>query len=439
MSEFKDHFRHVEGLELITDASRLVLPPVTPRCILSGADGRSIPFRVPLSEELMSKHLLLLGNIGTGKTTAISQIIHQIKNTMTADDVMVIFDTKGDFYERFHTDNDIVISNDVSRFKGSNYWNIFREITIDGTPRSIRENALEIANNLFADKIKNTNQPFFPQAAKDILATFLTLCAMDESAVEENSNAGLVHYLENATRHELLEYFSENGQNRISSYLSPDAAAQSDGVLAELYQLLSEIFTGDFREHGSLSIRDLIRQKGGRIIFVEYDITVGSILAPVYRLLFDLAIKEGMGKNRSRGNTWFIIDEFRLIPNLQHIDNGINFGRSQGLKFVLGLQNIPQVYNAYGEAIAESLLSGLSTTISFRVDDKKSRDFIQHRYGSSLKKLVFRKSGQVAQGQIAEEVRTAKVIEDWDISRLGTGEAIIGIPNVQPFIFRFNQ
>src|SRR5690606_35998244 len=129
-----------------------------------------------------SKHLFLLGNIGTGKTNAISQIISQVKNKMTEDDVMVIFDTKGDYFNSFYAKGDLVISNDSESFtNSSNYWNIFSEITIDQTPQSIKKNSLETANNLFADKIKNTNQPFFPQAAKDILATFLRLCAEDKT------------------------------------------------------------------------------------------------------------------------------------------------------------------------------------------------------------------------------------------------------------------
>lgn len=440
MNGFKDHLQHVEGLELQTDFTKLTFSKEAPRCSLFGVDGKGTSCKVPIDDKLFSKHLFLLGNIGTGKTNAISQIILQVKSKMTEDDVMVIFDTKGDYFNSFYTEGDIVISNDTESFTDEgNYWNIFSEITIDQNLRSIKENSLEIANNLFADKIKNTNQPFFPQAAKDIFATFLRLCAEDETATDSNNNGNLVDYLENSTREELLEYFTERGQNRISSYISKEASSQADGVLSELYQLLSEIFVGDFRNEGTLSIRELIRQKGGKTIFVEYDITIGSVLAPIYRLLFDLAIKEAMGKKRSKGNVWFVIDEFSLIPNLLHIDSGINFGRSQGLKFIIGAQNIPQIYKAYGEHAAESLLSGLSTSISFRIDDKRSRDFIQNRYGEELKKLIYKKAAQVSQGQIAEEIRREKVINDWDISNLKVGETIIGMPNVNPFIFRFEE
>ena len=38
-----------------------------------------------------------------------------------------------------------------------------------------------------------------------------------------------------------------------------------------------------------------------------------------------------------------------------------------------------------------------------------------------------------------ESIREAYVVEDWDISNLRLGEAIIGFPGQRPFIFRFEQ
>jgi type IV secretory pathway TraG/TraD family ATPase VirD4 len=64
--------------------------------------------------------------------------------------------------------------------------------------------------------------------------------------------------------------------------------------------------------------------------------------------MLDMAIKEALGRKKSEGNVWFVIDEFRLIPNLQHVDDGVNFGRSLGAKFIIGVQNVEQVFHAYG-------------------------------------------------------------------------------------------
>ena len=38
---------------------------------------------------------------------------------------------------------------------------------------------------------------------------------------------------------------------------------------------------------------------------------------------------------------------------------------------------------------------------------------------------------------IVEQIRDAHVVEDWDISGLGLGEAIVGLPGAEPFRFRF--
>ena len=51
-----------------------------------------------------------------------------------------------------------------------------------------------------------------------------------------------------------------------------------------------------FDEKGMFSIRNFVRKKGGRILFVEYDISIGETLAPIYSLLFDLALKEALGR-----------------------------------------------------------------------------------------------------------------------------------------------
>ena len=43
-----------------------------------------------------------------------------------------------------------------------------------------------------------------------------------------------------------------------------------------------------------------------------------------------LAIKESLCRSKEdKGNVYFIMDEFRLLRPLSHMDNGINFGRSR--------------------------------------------------------------------------------------------------------------
>ena len=85
-------------------------------------------------------------------------------------------------------------------------------------------------------------------------------------------------------------------------------------------------------------MRNAVRGKGGRAIFVEYDLAVGETLAPVYRLLIDQALKEALSRNENTGQVYVIADEFKLLPKLQHIDDALNFGRGLGVRVVAGIQ-----------------------------------------------------------------------------------------------------
>jgi type IV secretory pathway TraG/TraD family ATPase VirD4 len=221
------------------------------------------------------------------------------------------------------------------------------------------------------------------------------------------------------------------------SYIADDRSPQTQGVISELQQHIREVFVGNFRKKGSLSMRKSIRAKGGRIIFIEYDLGIGGMLTPIYRLLMDMAIKEAISRKKSEGNVWFIIDEFRLIPNLQHVDDGVNFGRSLGAKFIIGVQNVEQVFHAYGEAQAHSILSGFLTTVAFHVNDATTRQFIQGLFGRNRKKEVY--MAAVQSRGIVEQVRDANVVEDWEIANMHVGEAIIGMPGFEPFKFRFDK
>lgn len=415
-----------------------LVPPnignISARCYLFGVDPT--PITIPLVDDLFSRHMLFIGGIGTGKTNAIFQILSQLRQGMTDNDVLLIFDSKGDFYEEFYLPGDTVISSDdkATGADGPDYWNIFREISQkDG----LEEDTIEITRNLFYERTERSNQPFFPNAARDLFAAIL-LHFSRTAAYADMNNARLRSFLDQSPASELRKMLQNHDDLKaIVSYIADDRSPQTQGVVSELLQMVREIFAGNFRRAGTLSVRDAIRNKGGRAIFIEYDLGLGNMLTPIYRLLLDLAIKEALSRKKSEGNVWFVIDEFRLVPNLQHVDDGINFGRSLGAKFIIGLQNVEQIFYAYGEPLARSILSGFMTTFAFYMNDSASREFIQGLFGKNRKLETF--SSAIANRGLIEQVREANVVEDWDISNLPVGRAIIGLPGHEPFLFQFKQ
>lgn len=422
-----------DGNELLEQPVSIPVP--NPRCAFLGLDAQNRDIYVPLNEDLLSKHLLLLGGIGTGKTNAFFQIVRQLRQTMTKEDVMIVFDTKGDFYRAFYRPGDIVISNDSTATgpSGENYWNIFREI---GDADRAEETIIEISKSLFRQKLEKTNQPFFPTAAKDLFGAILTHFTRHPELPADNRS--LRAFLDSSPTEDIRKMLREHDDLRsMVSYIFDDRSPQTQGVISELQQLSREIFVGRFRQSGTLSMREIVRAKGGRMVFIEYDLGIGSMLGPIYSLLFDLAMKEALSRSKSEGNVYFVTDEFSLLPCLQHVDDAVNFGRSLGVKFMIGIQNVEQVYENYGESRGRSLMSGFLTSVCFRVNDETSKQYIKGLHGTNRKKEIYMAS---VQGRgIVENVREANVVEDWDIARLGIGQAIIGLPGCPPFRFRFKR
>ncbi|MBO5934645.1 MAG: type IV secretion system DNA-binding domain-containing protein [Clostridia bacterium] len=411
-------------------------PSENARCAFIGSSPNGQNMYVPLDEDILSRHMMILGGIGMGKTNAFFQIVNQIQANLTANDVMIVFDTKGDFYKKYYRPGDVVISNDSTATgpNGVDYWNIFNEIEYD---EHMEENIIEIAKMLFHNRIEKTNQPFFPNAAKDIFAAILTHFSRNNGTLR-GSNKYLREFLDCSPTAKIREMLSMHEDLKaMISYIFDDRSPQTQGVISELQQMSREIFLGNFKKDGNLSMRKLVRAKGGRIIFIEYDLGVGGMLSPIYSLLYDLAIKEALCRDKSEGNVYFITDEFSLIPNLEHIDDAVNFGRSLGVKFMIGIQNIDQIFEGYGENRARSILSGFSTSVVFRVNDVSSKKFIQELHGMNRKKEIF--SSAIQGRGITEQLRDAYVVEDWDITRLARGEVIIGLPGVTPFKFKLSK
>jgi type IV secretory pathway TraG/TraD family ATPase VirD4 len=385
---------------------------------------------------------MLIGGTGCGKTTLFYHFVSQIKRLMNADDVMIVFDSKGDFYSKFYEPKtDLVIGNSKQYLAQSAHWNIYKEILADGwDERDFIMNTQEICKSFFFERTQNTTNAFFPNAARDLLAaiiiTFIRAGIADDSRKRKYFyNDELKMFLDLSDRQILMNFLKTHPDTAaIISYIAGDSP-QSQGVISEMYSIVQEILIGVFSERGVFSIREFVRKKGRKTLFIEYDLSIGSTLAPVYRLMFDLALKEALGRNKAQGIVYLICDEFKLLPHLRHIDDGVNFGRSLGVKVFAGIQSIEQLYEIYGQSRGRNIAAGFSSVYAFRSNDTATRDFVTRLFG----KNIVLEQYQRLDNQIVEEKRNGQTVEDWDMYSLKIGEAIVGLPFAQSFRFHFDM
>ena len=399
------------------------------------------PASLRLDETVLSKHLLLIGGTGCGKTNVFNFLIRDIQSRMTERDVMLIFDTKGDYYSTFGRASDVLIANSPGLRDRTAQWNIFRELLADGwTDDALETNAQELSWAIFREAIDKSKDPFFPNAARDLFAAVL-LCMLkagrdDEDYRHQNFyNCELKRAFEESTISEIGDMLlDEPSVASVTSYIGDGENTQALGVYAEMLSVFRRLFVGAFAAKGSFSMRDFIRKKGGRTLYIEYDLAVGNLLSPIYSLLFDLALKEALGRGRSEGNIYLICDEFRLLPYLQHIDDGVNFGRSMGVKVIAGLQSINQLTEVYKQARGANIAAGFSTVMAFRANDRDTREYVSGLFGRNYIKEEYR----TLANSVREERRSANVVEDWDMNGLEVGQAVVGLPFAQPFRFQFD-
>lgn len=398
-----------------------------------------------INEDVMSKHLLLLGGSGCGKTNVFCFYLEDLRRRMTENDVAIVFDTKGEFYDQYAAEGDYVIGNSARFRKQSFTWNIFGEVLADGFDDiNVSMNARELAAALFHDRGSST-QPFFCNAAKDIFRGILLHFVRqaqrnpDEWLIRLNNKDLLKAFQSFNVEHYIKIFKSYTDLNNLVTYFGDGKSNQALGVFGELNSMLSEYFVGILAEHKpekSISMREAVRDKGGRIIFVEYDLSVGETLGPMYRLLIDQALKEALGRNGKNGNVYFVADEFKLLPKLQHIDDALNFGRGLGMKVMAGIQSIDQLYDIYGPEKGAVIASGFGSIFAFHTNDGSSRDYITKRFGSNVMIYGY---ANMQKNSIVDNERNGNTVEEWDQMNLGVGQAIIGLGYEPPFLFQFKE
>ena len=375
-----------------------------------------------INDDIMSKHILLLGGSGCGKTNSFCYTVKALRESMNGEDIAIIFDTKGEFYDEFSCAGDYVIGNSA-RFRRISYtWNIFDEILADGW-----------------------DDAFFCNAARDIfrgiLLHFVRQAQVDpEGWHSKLNNADLMKAFQSFQVEHYIKIFRHYPDlNSLISYFGDGKSNQALGVFGELNSMLSEYFVGILAEHTperSISMRQAVRKKGGHAIFVEYDLAVGETLTPVYRLLIDQALKEALSRTQKAGNVYFIADEFKLLPKLQHIDDALNFGRGLGVRVMAGIQSIDQLYDVYGKEKGAVIASGFGSIFAFHTNDGSSREYITNRFGPNM--IIYEYTSS-QKNVIATKERDGNTVESWDQMELGVGQAVIGLGYDAPFLFQFDE
>lgn len=396
---------------------------------LGGADGMGKSVYLPIGASLIDRHMLLLGSPATGKTNMLLHLARGLRANLTENDVLVVLDTTGEYYNALYQKGDVVLSDDKRACgpDGADCWNLFDELT-DET--RLIEDASALFGLLFDERIRGAAHPFYPTAARDLLMA-LTVYVKRRGESELCTCQALRELIDGFDVESMCQILDAAPEFRaFASYLGDGERAQ--GVVAHLQQAARELLSGRFGAQGKLSVRRLLHARGGRALFICYDPARGPLTRPVFTALTDLCLTEALSRVERDGTVTVLLDGLSALGPLPHLEDALALGRAKGLRLLMAEAGVSALSARYQNAAAP-MLTKIGTTVAFRLWDRESRAYVKSLYGRHRAVESYRST---VQRGVVEQVMDEHVISDEDLTALPLGESIIATLHYPPFLFR---
>ena len=299
---------------------------------------------VPAADE--TKHFKLLGTTGTGKSSAIRELL---AGALARGDRAVIADPDGSYLDAFHDPRraDRILNPFDAR---AARWDLFAEI---------REphDADQLARSLVPDQ-EGPDRNWRHYARTFIGATLRQLHRLGEREL-----APLYRLLFLAPIEELRVLLAGTPA---APFLGSDNAKFFESVRSIAAAHASALEHLADQSHGEpLSIRRWVHEPTG-VLFLPYRANEIAALRQLLGSWMRLAIFEAMSGPQRDQRLWFVIDELDALGAIDGLKDALARLRKFGGRCVLGLQSIAQVRGTYGDAEAQTIVENCGNTLILR-------------------------------------------------------------------------
>ena len=416
------HGRRTKGPELLPSGwrRRLGTDGISFHLRFEKAPWRWLPlgpsYRVP--RRLESSHIELIGDTGSGKSTAIRQILRLVQKR---GETAIVYDPAMDFVGEFYDPDrgDLILNPLDARCP---CWRIDQEIVRD-------ETAATIAAAFIPDK--EYEKEFFTHTPRRLLAAMLQ---------------------RRMPAHFLLRWMSDPEAladivkgTPLAAMIDPTAPAQRVGVLSSLnlvadsFELLPE--GGNGRQ--DFATADWIKERK-RWVFLTSQSEYREKILPLHSVWLDLFIlrMQGPCQDPAAKPVWFVLDELASLNKLPQLHAAVTENRKYGNPVVLGFQGRSQLEKRYGQD-AETMLSQPATKVFLKTSEPRAAKWISDAIGEiEVERLKESRSMGVfgSKKSYAMEIATKALIMPSEIAGLEPLHGFIKQENrVVPVLLRLTK
>lgn len=326
------------------------------------------PVQIP--HRIETRHFAFLGTTGSGKTTALRQMLDRIE---ARGEAALVYDTSGEFIAHYYDPErgDVILNPFDARCA---FWSPFDEISHPADADRIARQLVSETGSQDDDVWLETSRILVANMRRSLWAE--RNCNLEAllEALQVKSKEQLKHWLGHTSS---ARTFADDADRATGSVLFMLAKA------ANLIQFLRIDDGGAER----FAFRDFIagldaREGAKPWIFVPRKEDYFEAAKPLMACWLECAASAVLGLSPSpQRRIWFVLDELADLPRVENLARLLPEGRKFGAAIVLTFQALGQMRNRYGANIAEAMLACCNTKLFLQTVDRETRQWASQTIG----------------------------------------------------------
>ena len=378
---------------------------------------------MPLVKDMETRHFLVTGSTGSGKTNWMHNILPQIEKKAQP---TVVVDQTGEMVAQYYNKErgDIIFNPFDER---SHTWDFWADIVDD-------ESLERFASILIGFNRKTSgsrSDPFWEKSAIEIFESAVRY----QKATHNKSIESLNVLIRQTNLAELRQKLTGTAAAR---YLESENSVTANSILSVLTTSTKPLaYLQDATGQNAFSLKkyfESVKNGSGAWLFLSTKPSNRNLTIPLISCLVELALAELMdiGINEDR-KVWFVLDELAALGVLPGLSGLMTEGRKYGACVIAGLQSLNQLYEHYGHHAGSKIFGQFGTLCFFRNQEESIVRMISNMCGTETitrqSKNTSFGANEFRDGVSYNEQQTKKqLVTQNDISNLAVGECYMLLP-----------